>query len=152
LEWLDSDQRALILAAQEKIKAGVLPERLLALVNAASMPRNCKTRESKRFMLGTEVGTPAEISWAKFANGAVIVSGAGTASLNANKQPEAWFEQKKPVKIRFTILGGKVSAAEGTLPLTHTIIDDNAEYRFTVTPAAARGFVDVVGVSCDYPK
>jgi hypothetical protein len=51
--------------------------------------------------------------------------------------------------MKFRLIGGRVTVAEGKLPLTHNIIDDTVEYRYTVE-AGPRGFVSVSGDVCDY--
>jgi hypothetical protein len=131
-----------------KINGGVSRDRMMTLLNAAANPRNCRSRETKRFMISTSLGQGRDSS-ATFASGAVTVSGEGVNALNEGGQKEAWFDLTKPVTMKFKAIGGKVSVAEGALPLTHNIIDDTLEYRYTIE-AGPRGFVAVTGDVCDY--
>ncbi len=145
----DEAHAALVRLLREKIAAGVGLERMTTLLSAAANPRNCRGREGKRFILSTSLNQGTNSS-ATFGNGAVTVSGDGQTSTSPEEKPEAWFDPAKPVSMKFRLIGGHVSVAEGVLPLQHAIIDDATEYRFTVE-AGPRGFVTVTSDSCDYP-
>ncbi len=133
---------------REKLASGVSRERMGIILAAATNPRNCRSRETRRFMLSTTLNQGTDTA-ATFASGAVTVSGEGLNAVNDQGQKEAWYDPAKKVTIKFRAIGGKVSIAEGVLPLTHTIIDDTLEYRYTIE-AGPRGFVAVSGDLCDY--
>jgi len=142
--------RTLLNTVRDKLAAGVSVERLNNILASASNPRNCRDRDTKRFILSTALAQGTQ-NWAGFGNGAITVSGEGQSAISAEKRPEAWYDPAKPVKMKFTLIGGKVTVAEGNLPLQHSIIDDNIEYRFTISPANSRGFIEVSSSLCDYP-
>jgi len=142
--------RALLNTIREKLAAGVSVERLTNILASASNPRNCRDRDTKRFILSTAISQGTQ-NWAGFGNGAVTVSGEGQSAISPEKKPEAWYDPAKPVKMKFTLIGGKVTVAEGILPLQHSIIDDNIEYRFTINPNNTRGLIEVSSSVCDYP-
>jgi cell division protein FtsB len=145
----DAQTEAMIKIVREKLAAGIVSrERLLTILAAASNPRSCRSREVKRFMLSTSINQGTDSS-ATFSAGAVVVSGEGQMATSADGKPEAWFDAAKPVSMKFRLIGGRVTVAEGKLPLTHNIIDDTVEYRYTVE-AGPRGFVSVSGDVCDY--
>lgn len=144
----DDSVGEMVKVLRTKLSMGVSRERMMTLLSAATNPRNCRSRETKRFILSTSL-VQGRDSAATFASGAVTVSGEGTNALNGSGQKEAWFDADKPVTMKFRAIGGKVSVAEGTLPLTHNIIDDTLEYRYTIE-AGPRGFVAVTGDVCDY--
>jgi hypothetical protein len=85
-----------------------------------------------------------------FGNGVVTVAGEGAASVNPTGKAEAWYDPGKPVKITFTEIGGKQTVKEGLLPIQHSLVVGNKEYRFTVA-AGERSFISVTSDSCDYP-
>jgi len=144
----DDEIAGMIKLLRDKLASGVTRERMNTLLTAAANPRSCRSREAKRFMLSTNLNQGTDSS-ATFAGGAVIVSGEGKTALSADNKPEAWFDPAKPVSMKFRVIGGRVTVAEGALPLTHSIIDDAVEYRYTIE-AGPRGFVNVTGDVCDY--
>lgn len=144
----DDTIAALIKLMRERITAGVSTDRMSSILAAASNPRSCRGRDNKRFLLSTSLNQGRDNS-ATFGAGAVTVSGEGKTFTNAEGKPEAWYDPDKPVSMKFRLIGGRVSVAEGNLPLQHSIIDDAIEYRFTIE-AGPRGFVSVTGDQCDY--
>lgn len=141
--------RTMLQTLREKLASGVSEERMAMLLASAENPRSCRNREAKRFMLSTSLNQGTD-SAATFASGAVTVSGEGKNASTADGKPEAWYDPALPVSMKFRLIGGRVSVAEGTLPLTHSIINDSVEHRFMIE-AGPRGFVTVTSDSCDYP-
>lgn len=144
----DAETEVLIKLMREKLAGGVSRERMQTILSSAANPRSCRSRETKRFMLSTNLNQGTD-SAATFSAGAVTVSGEGQTATSADGKPEAWYDAGKPVSMKFRLIGGRVSVAEGKLPLTHNIIDDTVEYRYTIE-AGPRGFVAVTGDVCDY--
>lgn len=134
---------------KKQLDAGIKPERLAFVIEAARPPKNCTDPAVKRFVVKTPVYSGPQGAVA-FGNGVVTVSGEGAASVNATGQPEAWYDPGKKVKIIFTEIGGKQTVKEGLLPLQHSLVVGNKEYRFTVA-AGERSFMSVTSDSCDYP-
>lgn len=145
----DEAHAGLVRLMRDRIAAGVTVDRMGIILAAAENPRNCRGREGKRFMLSTPLNQGTNSS-ATFGGGAVTVSGDGQTSTAPDGKAEAWYDPGKPVSMKFRLIGGHVSVAEGILPLQHTVIDDTTEYRFTVE-AGPRGFVTVTSDLCDYP-
>lgn len=145
----DAQMEGFVTLLRNKLAAGVSPDRMHSLLSAAANPRSCRGRESKRFMISTSLNQGTDSS-ASFGGGAVILSGDGQSAVSADGKPEAWFDLSRKVSMKFKLIGGRVTVAEGTLPLVHSIIDDSTEYRFTIEPGP-RGFVNVTGDQCDYP-
>lgn len=133
---------------QEQLDKGMSVERISQILKAARPPQNCSAPLSKRFILSTPAyeGPESKIT---FAEGAITVSGNGEASINSSGSKEAWFDAGKKVKITFTQTGGLQEIKEGILPLHHTIIRNDKEYRFSVSEGP-RSFVVVTSDSCDY--
>lgn len=148
-EQIPDDMTAeLIKLMRERMEQGVSATRMNSILAAASNPRSCRNRDTKRFMLPTTLNQGRD-STATFGNGAVTVSGEGQTATNREGKPEAWYDPEKPVSMKFRLIGGRVSVAEGLLPLQHSIIDDAVEYRFTIE-AGPRGFISVTNDQCDY--
>lgn len=136
---------------QQKLQAGADEERLAFLVSAADKPRSCDGEpETKRFIVTTELQSGGANDAVSFGDRAITVTAVGAAARNATGNLEAWYDPQKPVTVTFTQLGGKTIEAEGALPLHHSVVAGNSEYRFTALPGA-RGFLTVTADRCDYP-
>jgi hypothetical protein len=141
--------RDLATMAMEKLEEGVPADRLAFVISHASRQRNCKAAESKRFLIQTPLYQGSNTSVA-FMDGTLTVTGGGQSAATAEGKAEAWFDPVKPVTIRFTVIGGSQSAAEGQLPLHHSVVIKDTEYRFTITEGS-RGFVSITSDACSYP-
>jgi hypothetical protein len=135
---------------QEQLDKGMSVERLGQIIKVARPPQNCSTPLSKRFILSTPAyeGPESKIT---FAEGAIAISGYGEASVNSDGSKDAWFDAGKKVKITFTQPGGIQEIKDGILPLHHTIIRNDKEYRFSISEGP-RSFVVVTSDSCDYQE
>ena len=132
-----------------QLKNGIKAQRLAFVIESARPPRNCGEPAAKRFVVKTPVysGPHGTVS---FANGAITVTGDGTSAVSAAGKEEAWFDPGKPVKITFIEIGGKETVKEGLLPIQHSMVQGNKEYRFTIA-AGERSFITVTSDNCDYP-
>lgn len=142
------DLAVLTALVKEQLDKGLGVERMVQIIRAAQPPRNCSQAQNKRFILSTPAYTGPE-SGVTFADGAITISGTGEPSINNKREKEAWFDPGKPVNIAFTIIGGKKEVKTGLLPLHHTIILRDKEYRFTISEGP-RSFVVISGDHCDY--
>lgn len=143
------DLKILTDLARKQLDAGIKPDRLKFVISAARPPRNCTEPQSKRFVVKTPVynGPDGTVS---FGDGAITITGYGDSAVSATGQAEAWYDPGKQVKIVFTQIGGKKTVKEGLLPIQHSMVVGNKEYRFTVA-AGERSFINVTGDNCDYP-
>ena len=137
----------LVASLRAKLATGLDPQRLALAINAAAPPRNCTGADSKRFIVRTAKYAGAN-SWVRF-NQTVTVTADGVGEARANGETEEWFDPKQDVTVTFTVIGGKDSKVTGKLPLQHTLVAKNVEYRFTITPGV-RGFVEVSGDHCEW--
>jgi len=129
---------------------GVDADRLAFLISSATTPATCDTTpETKQFMIAVP-GLALADGAASFARGRVTVSADGHAAIDGQGRTEAWFDQSKPVRLRFARLGGETDEVEGILPLHHSVLVGDSELRFSVLPGRA-GFAEVTGLRCDYP-
>jgi hypothetical protein len=136
--------------AQEKLNAGVTPSRLIFLIEGAENTRSCdETPESRKIYVTTPIHQGKNSS-ASFANNTIAVTAEGASATDAQGRPQQWLDPGKPVTVRFTHIGGKGSEVRGILPLQHSIIAGDKEYRFIIT-AANRGYAMVSGDKCLFP-
>jgi len=136
-------------ALAQKLAEGVTPERLAFVIGKVGTDRTCTAPETKRFVLPTPLYRGANTS-VTFADGAVVITGQGTSARDPNGNPEAWFDPEQPVKIQFTRADGQMEEREGKLPLQHSVVAGDAEYRFTIS-RGARSFIDISGDRCPFP-
>jgi len=141
----------LLRVMRAKLAAGVKPERIAGVLNAAENTRSCDDKPtSKRFVVRIGSQRPPNDN-ASFADRLITVSAAGSAAIDAEGRPQAWFDVAKPLTVTFTRIGGESTAATGVLPLQHSVVLGDTEHRFVLTPADARGFLLVTSDSCKYP-
>ncbi|CAK0764798.1 conserved hypothetical protein [uncultured Gammaproteobacteria bacterium] len=143
------DLARILQMAAERLGAGVTSERLGFIIQSAQNRRNCQQPETKRFSLSTPIYKSTNRS-VTFANGTITVIGDGLSVRDNAGYPEAWYDPGQPVTLHFAIIGGRESVATGVLPLQHSVVVDNTEFRFTVV-AGTRSFVEITGDRCPYP-
>lgn len=141
--------RDLTALLKQQLDEGRSAERLAFLIRSARPPRNCTEPETKRFVVSSPAydGPKSKIS---LANGALEISGSGQSAVNSNGQPEAWYDPSKRLKIEFAAKGEKPFVKSGVLPLRHSIVVENREYRISIAEGA-RSFAKATFDSCDYP-
>jgi len=141
--------RDLVALLKQQLDEGRSAERLEFLIRSARPPRNCSEPETKRFVVMSPAydGPESQIS---LAEGALIVKGKGRSAVNASGQPEAWYDPSKEVVIDFIVDGALMKSKSGVMPLRHSVVVENREYRLNVAEGA-RSFAKVTYDSCDYP-
>lgn len=140
--------RDLTALLKQQLDEGRSPERLEFLIRSARPPRNCTEPETKRFVVSTPVydGPDSQVS---LANGALLIKAIGESAVNTDGKPEAWYDSSKHVEIIFNG-DGATKTKSGVMPLRHSLVVGNREYRLTIAPGA-RSFAKVTFDSCDYP-
>lgn len=139
----------LVKLVARRLSEGLSVDRLSFVIAQAEEQRNCTAAEVKRFVVSTPLvrNTANTVS---FGNGAVTVSGSGRSATNASGAPEAWYDPALPLEVTITTHGGKQTVAEGTLPIHHSVVIDDYEYRVTIVPGN-RSFAEVTADRCPYP-
>ncbi len=132
---------------KKQLNEGIQPQRLLSVIQSVRPPKNCTESVTKRFVMQTPVykGPHGNVT---FGNGAITVTGEGEPAVSQSGSEEAWYDPGKPVSISFIQTGGKETVKKGLLPIEHSIVIANKEYRFTVA-AGERSFISVTSDSCD---
>ena len=125
------------------------PQRLSFVIRSARPPSNCSDPITKRFVVSTPAYQGAD-STITIAEGKLRIKAAGASSRSKDGKPEAWYDPAKRLKISFTPLNGKPEHKNGIMPLQHSMVVGNREYRFNVSEGA-RSFAKITYDSCDYP-
>jgi hypothetical protein len=143
--------RALMLQTGELLGRGVAAERIGTMIAAAGQTLKCAGEPAtRRFLVRTPIYRGANDA-VTFAENAITVTASGASAKDINGKPEAWFDPAEPVSLRVTTIGGTTSEAGGALPLHHTVLWHDAEYRFSVVAADQRGFVLASAERCALP-
>ena len=123
------------------LDSGVAAERIGMMIAAAGKKLDCSGEPAtRRFLVRTPIYRGANDA-VTFADNAITVTASGASAKNADGRPEAWFDAGEPVTLTVTAIGGGRSEANGVLPLHHTLVWQDAEYRISVVAADTRGFV-----------
>ena len=132
---------------KKQLDSGIKPERLVSVIQSVRPPKNCTTPVTKRFVMQTQVykGPHGNVT---FGNGIITVTGEGEPAVSQSGSAEAWYDPGKPVSISFVQTGGKETVKKGLLPIEHSMMIANKEYRFTVA-AGERSFISVTSDTCD---
>lgn len=142
--------RKVVELLKSKVAAGVPVDRLEFIIGAAKAQRSCDPAPiARRFFVQTPVYATSSAS-ASFGDNAITVTAEGASTLNPEGKLQAWFDPAQPVTVNFAEIGGSVSKATGILPLQHTVVSGQWEYKFNIT-AAARGILNVTAERCHYP-
>lgn len=137
----------LVTLLREQLTKGTDPERLAFVIRSARPPTGCVDPESKRFVVATPANSGPK-SVVQIAD-SINITGEGISAVNQSGNPEAWYDQAKKVSITFEN-GDQKEVKKGILPIRHSMVVEDKEYRFTVE-TGARSFAKVVFDSCDYP-
>jgi ABC-type cobalt transport system substrate-binding protein len=133
---------------RSQLGAGVAPERLAFLIEAAGLDACQSAPVTKRFMPRTPISTGPR-SFVRFGD-RITVTGEGESVRNEAGLPEAWYDPARPVRLEFRLLDGSSTSIEGIVPFTHQIVVDGKEYRFSAVQGDRR-FLDMTAQACPLP-
>lgn len=145
----NGDLKDLIVLLKQQLEKGVAMERLRSVILSARPPQNCSAPETKRFIVNTPVYN-GPVSQSFIAGGNIRISGTGVSARNASGQNEAWFDPAQAVTISFKVIDGGAVEKSGVLPIYHSAVVGDKEYRITVSNGA-KSFANVTFDYCDYP-
>lgn len=145
----EGPMQELVALVKQQLDEGRSAERLSFLIRSARPPRNCSEPETKRFVVLTPAydGPGSQIS---IAGGALVVKASGRSAVDSKGRPEAWYDPSKKIKVEFAGGDGVKKVRSGVMPLRHSIVVGDREYRLNVA-SGARSFAKVTFDSCDYP-
>ncbi len=143
--------RELFALLKSQIDKGADPDRVAFLVRTAADERSCDSEtQTRRFLVRTPLFVGANDA-VTFARNSITVTAQGASASNAEGKSEAWFDPAKPVVLKFVNPGGASSEATGALPLHHSVVRGDGEYRFSIVAGEKRGFVSVTVERCAFP-
>ena len=144
------EEKALLGTIRDRISDGVNHDRLAFVLGAVSNTPECFGEPTtRRFIVRTELSTEGNDT-VSFANQTILVTARGETSRSENGQVQSWFDPSQPVSVRFQHIDGAETKTEGVLPLTHSVVVGDVEYRFALK-VGQRSFVEVTADSCRYP-
>jgi len=144
----NSEIQELLLVINQKASDGINPARMNSLIAGMSKDEKCiEPTQAKRIVILTPVSQLVDSS-VSFYRGLITITGKGSPTLNETGNPEAWFDPSKPITAKFTLPGGETQEVNGILPLYHSVVVQNKEYRFTLI-SGRRSFADITVQSCN---
>ena len=142
--------RELLDLVQQRLKDGVPAARLEFLLREARVERKCDPpSETKRLLVHTSV-TPTPAATAGFAENQITVTVEGAPQRKPDGRTDPIFDPQQPVTLHLLRIGRDVAKAEGRLPLSHSLVLGDREFRFTVK-AADKGQAELIAQVCDFP-
>ena len=142
--------RELLDLLQQRLKDGMPAARLEFLLREARVERKCDPpSETKRLLVHTSV-TPTPAATAGFAKNQITVSVEGAPQRKPDGRTDPIFDPQQPVTLHLLRIGRDVAKAEGRLPLSHSLVLGDREFRFTVK-AADKGQAELIAQVCDFP-
>jgi len=141
----------LLKLARQRLEEGVDPARLSFVISAVERERDCRGEPvTRRFLVRTPLHRGGN-DMASFADGLFTVTASGPTAVNADGNPEAWFDPAATLRLTVTKLGGEVSQFEGELPLHFSVVHDGNEHLFAAQQGENRGFLRVTHDLCAFP-
>ncbi len=146
----NEQENALLDTIRKRLSDGVNPDRLAFVLGAVSNTPECFGEPAtRRFIVRTEL-TGDGNDTVSFANQTILVTARGETSQSEAGELQSWFDPAQAITARFQHIDGSETVAEGVLPLTHSVVVGDVEYRFAMK-AGQRSFIDVTAESCSYP-
>ncbi len=145
----DGPMQDMVTLLRQQLDKGIDVTRLKSVLLSARPPQNCTDPQSKRFVVRAPVykGPGSNVS----INGnTVSIFGNGVSVQRNGGKKEAWFDPNQPVELTFKTKDGREDKKKGVLPIYHSIVVKDKEYRFTVA-VGAKSFARVTHDHCDYP-
>jgi hypothetical protein len=145
-----SAEADLLAQIRAQLAAGIEPERLAFLIEAAGLDETCQGQPvTKRFIPRTPISTGPR-SFVRF-DDRITITGDGESARSDAGLLEAWFDPAKPIRLEFRTLDGAITTVEGIIPLTHRMAVDGKEYRFSAVSSDPR-FIEMTAQACALPR
>lgn len=133
---------------EEQIEKGMQPKRIEQLIKSGRPPTDCKEPKTRRFVVETKLYKGPK-STVNIEDGLIEIGGKGLPAKSKEGKEEVWYDAARNVEISF-LAEEKTTTKRGVMPLYHTLIVADREYRFTIEPGA-QSFIKVIYDSCAYP-
>lgn len=140
--------KALLNDIRALLDEGMDAQRMRAVLKSLAEPDRCEAPPvSKRFFVRTPLSKKVDDT-VTFANGAITVTAAGQTATDETGNRQAWFDPAAPVTLRFTEPGGDTEEIAQALPVHHSLVRDNTEYRFSIVNDERRGYIRATMETC----
>lgn len=137
--------------ARQRLEEGVELSRLSFVISAVERERDCRGEPmTRRFLVRTPLHRGGN-DVASFADGFFTVTASGPTAVNADGNPEAWFDPSATLRLTVTRLDGEVAQFEGQLPLHFSVVHDGSEHLFAAQQGENRGFLRITHDLCAFP-
>ncbi|MCB1591397.1 MAG: hypothetical protein KDI90_02985 [Alphaproteobacteria bacterium] len=143
------EAQELVQLLKQQLDGGVDPKRMEAVIRSVRPPQNCSKPQTRRFVVKTPAYKGPE-SRITTAGKEVTISGSGDSAKSSQGKSEAWFDPSKAITVVFMHGEGVSEEKTGHLPLYHSIIIGDKEFRFTISQGE-QSFAKIVYDVCDYP-
>jgi hypothetical protein len=150
------DRARLFEALNERLEAGVHPDRLAFVIRNARMPTNCSVTENKRVVVATSARLRSATRTVTVGGGLLTLTAEGEPVRDRSGSSEGWFDPARPVTINISPVAKEQPAvippqqASGVLPLRNSVVTGNREVRLSFK-AGARSYIDITVETCDFP-
>jgi len=141
------DIKELSALLRAKLAEGLDPHRLGMVIKTAQNPHDCEQPATRRFLVRTPHYRGPDTNTTVRLGDLVTLSADG---VGGNGGHEQWFDADRPIKLHVIADGTKDADVSGRLPIEHMVVVKGSEFRFTISAAASRGFVEVVSQRCEY--
>ena len=136
---------------RDKAAAGVTLERLRFVLAQAGTQRSCRDGLTKRRLTPRLPDDLDPLQTVAFLDNRITISADGRRVATDGDRPHGGFDPQAPVDIRLLRIGGAVEHVQGTLPLGHSIVADEREYRFGFASSAKSPTIEITLQDCAYP-
>ncbi len=144
-------ERDMLDMIQDRADAGVAGDRIAFVIANVSPVRQCDVEPTtRRFIANVAGGGTNSNDTVSFADNTIAVTALGEAARDGTGELVGWYDPALPVAAKFTHISGDISTARGVLPLQHSVVVGDSEFRFTLTPGA-QSFIDVTADRCAFP-
>ena len=147
----DGEFGALVDLLRTRMEGGVPMERLRFVVSQARAERQCREGVERRRFQPRLPSDVSPLQTAAFLDNRITVSATASPMTQADGTQGEGFDPAKPLEIRLLRIGGNLELVKGVLPLGHSVVDGNREYRFTFAPDAKSPGIEAVMQDCAYP-
>jgi cell division protein FtsB len=141
------DIKELTTILRAKLAEGLDSHRLGMVIKTAQNPHDCEQPATRRFLVRTPRYKGPDTNTSVRLGDLVTLSADG---VGGNGGHEQWFDAERPIKLHVVAGGVKDADVSGRLPIEHMVVVKNSEFRFTISAATSRGFVEVVSQRCEY--
>lgn len=140
----------LMVLVNKKLARGLDANRLALVIDSARPPHGCSKTDTQPLLVVTP-GYGGPQPTLDFTEEGLVITAEGHPALNAEEgREESWFDPAQTVSLSFVHSSGTKTQKSGLLPLQHSMVVGDREYRFSIGQGA-RSLIDISFNHCSYP-